>query len=155
MGHPIPGKFSNIRSKGKLWNSSENLVDPEDLPSLPIECLQPSDCLPAPDRKKQEDIFEETVALLKESLLGAKKTAILARSQSMEAGKRQTLCHQALKNYQRAIQLRNKLRSLTARMSLDDRRRVRALEGAPEWRQIRHAIQRSADLNRVALSFAA
>lgn len=152
MASTILGKFQNIRSQSKGKPSAAPV---EELASLPLETLTPK--APAADvsADRQRELFDATLQNLKACLMQAKRGAVLARSQSTEIAKRKALCQDALNQYQKALESRNCLRSLTARMDLEDRRRVRAIEGAPEWRTIRHAIQKSAEFNHLALSFAA
>jgi len=146
---------SNKPSQSSLWKSRRSSVSPSEIASLPLEALQKQGATASVDTELQRQSFSEILHQLKEHLFSAKKSATLARTQSMPAEKRKLLCGNSVELFDRAQQLKLQLRSLAMRMGLEERRKLRGLEGAPEWREIRRAIQQSAALNKVKASFAA
>lgn len=148
-------KFSNIQTVAKLWNRGNvEAVNPETLPILPIATLEGANA-PLSEIAGQQAAFDSELALLKDSLLQSRRSAILARSQSFELAQRQELCRKAQGQYEEALASLRKLGSLARRLDIAARRKFRALEGAMEWRSIRHTIQRSAEMNQLSLAFAA
>jgi hypothetical protein len=73
----------------------------------------------------------------------------------MALNQRQALCQEAQAQFQAASASLTKLSGLARRLGVEARRKVRGIEGATEWRSIRHTICRSAELNQVQLAFAA
>lgn len=148
-------KFTNIQSVAKLWNrGSVEAVNPETLPTLPIATLEGVSAASV-ETAGHQAAFDAELALLKDSLLQARRSAILARSQSVELAQRQELCRKAQAQYEGAQTSLRKLGGLARRLDMAARRKFRALEGALEWRAIRHTIQRSAEMNQLQLAFAA
>lgn len=151
----LNSKFSNIQTVAKLWNrASAPTVNPETLPTLPIGTLEGVSATSVASAGQQA-AFDAELALLKDSLLQARRSAILARSQTIALAQRQDLCRKAQTQYEEALASLSKLGSLARRLDMTARRKFRALEGAMEWRSIRHTIQRSAELNQLQLAFAA
>jgi len=142
-------------SASGLWRSADASTSTQELPVLPVESLEALSSPCAVQEEKQRQALEETIGNLKTFLKQAHHSAILSRSQSMELPRRQELCQKAWEAYEAALELRETARRLSAVLSLEDRRRVRSLEGAPEWRSVKHAIRQAAELNRVRLSQAA
>jgi len=154
MSFATPEK-SKSPTAHSLWKPRSSEISAVEIPSLPIECLKTQPSQVTPDAERQNRLFSELQTQIKEHLYSARKSATLARTQAMAHEKRQSLCRNALELFERALELKTQLRSLALRMGLAERRKARSLEGAPEWREIRRAIQSSADLNQVKLSFAA
>ena len=149
-------KFSNIQSVSKLWNRpATQTVNPDTLPTLPLATIEGVSSVSAVETAGQQAAFDAELAVLKDSLLQARRSAILARSQSIELSQRQALCRKAQGQYEDAVASLRKLGSLARRLEIEARRKFRALEGAMEWRSIRHTIQRSAEMNQLQLAFAA
>ncbi len=147
-------KFSPSQSVAKLWNrASVEAVNPETLPTLPLATILPTATSAA--TAGQQAAFEAELALLKDKLLQSRRSAILARSQSIELAQRQELCRQAQGQFEEAQESLRKLGSMALRQGVEARRKFRAIEGAQEWRSIRHTIRRSAEMNQLSLAIAA
>jgi len=147
-------KFSPSQSVAKIWNrSSVEAVNPDTLPTLPLATILPAGT--SVEKSGQQVAFDQELALLKDKLLQSRRSAILARSQSIDLKQRQELFHQAQGQFEEALELLRKLGSLALRQGVEARRKFRAIEGAQEWRSIRHTICRSAEMNQLNLSIAA
>ena len=157
MGTQLSSNPKNsFPTAAKLWNRGQvQAINPEVLPTLPIATLQAVATAPVvADAALQAD-FDAELNQLKGQLLQARRSAILARSQSMALNQRQALCQEAQAQFQAASASLSKLSGLARRLGVEARRKARSIEAATEWRSIRHAIQRSAELNQVQLAVAA
>ena len=149
-------KFSSNPTVAKLWNrGSVQAINPDTLPILPLATVEMVSASPAPVYSEQQASFDAELAFLKDSLLQSRRSAILARSQSMDLTQRQALCHQAQGQFQEAQDALQNLGTLARRLGVEARRKFRAIEGAQEWRSIRHTIFRSGEMNQLQLAFAA
>lgn len=154
--NPNQAKFSRIQPVAKLWNQGTvKAVNPETLPTLPLATLETVSAATTIGNAGQQAAFDAELALLKDLLLQARRSAILARSQTMELSQRQNLCRQAQGQFETALESLRKLGALARRLDMETRRKFRAIEGAQEWRVIRHTIRRSAEMNQLNLAVAA
>lgn len=148
--------FQSHRPLPSLWKGKgENSSTKASVATLPLAVFESADLIPSIDAEKQRTLLQETIANLKACLLGARRAAVLARSRSTPMSQRQNLCREAMDSYGRARSLLNDLRCIARHLTTQERRKVRAIEGAPEWRSIHHAIRRSGELNAVPNCFAA
>jgi len=146
---------SGRATNSSLWRNEAPETNLREVPSLPLESLEALSVATLVQEDKQRSALNEKIKAIKNALMQAERQAILARSNSIPLGKRQGLCQEAWQKYESAVTMRNSARSLSTALGLEDRRRVRAIEGAPEWRSIRHAIQQAAVLNQIRLQAAA
>ena len=124
----------------RLWKKEELDSAQGELAALPLETfLNPEGALPA-KQAKLSSLFKEKVEAIQDALRKAKRGLVLSRSRSLSSVQARSLGEEASKNYETAKNYLTELKTLVRRMGPDDRRRVRALEGAAEWRRIRHAI---------------
>lgn len=127
----------------RLWKIEESQADFSDAGALPLETfLNQEGPLPAnPDKLK--DLLKEKVQGIQAALRQAKRNLVLSRSHSLGLKQAVSLLANAEQNYETAQKFLVEVKTLVRRMGPEDRRRVRALEGAAEWRRLRHAIQQN------------
>ena len=124
----------------RLWKKEELDSELKDLADLPLETfLSEGAKLPA-NPEKLSSLFKEKVEGLQQALRNAKRGMVLSRSRSLSPEQAQSLCEEAGAHFEQAQKFLADLKILTRRMGPEDRRRVRALEGIPDWRRIRHGI---------------
>lgn len=128
-------KFQNIVA-------SKSQAPVAELPALPIGTFTNSN-VSTLDAQALQAAFDAELNTVKAKLLQAQRSATLARSQSLSAAQAQSMTQDAQANYDVAVAALKKLVSISNRLGADARRKARMIEGAAEWRQVRHNIARN------------
>ena len=151
----LKGKASDAPLPG-LWKTEHQIVapDPSDNPS-DLKELSIINFTPSSTSAAASIAWEEEIEAVKELLLKARRQAILSRSQTLNLTQRRWLCREAMSLFEKAQNNFGNLKGRALRAGLTERRRIRSIEGATEWRSIRHAIKRSAELNQMSTTEAA
>ena len=130
-------KFQNIVAKPK--------TSVAELPALPIGTFATSN-VASVDAQALQVAFDAELNTVKAKLLQAQRSATLARSQSLSVAQAQSMTQDAQANYDVAVASLKKLVSFSNRLGADARRKARMIEGAAEWRQVRHSIARNLEV---------
>lgn len=131
-------KFQNIVASKPFSPVAE-------LPALPIATFANTNNVNV-DTQAQQAAFDAELSSLKGSLLKAQRSATLARSQSLTVAQAQSMTQDAQAHYDVAVASLKKLVSISNRLGGEARRKARMIEGAAEWRQVRHSITRSLEV---------
>lgn len=133
-------EFLQKNGVSRLWKGEgEATGSPRGV--LPLGILLPSP--PAGTRSNQKDRekflghCEKILASLKE----AKRQWVLSRSASLSADQLEEVLHQAQCAWEESCKTLKKIKSLSHRLGPQERRQVRAIEGLPEWRKVRRALE--------------
>ncbi|HKY63956.1 MAG TPA: hypothetical protein VJR29_11095 [bacterium] len=129
-------KFQNIIA-------SKSFTPVAELPALPIATFATTANVPSLDTQALQAAFETELNTVKASLLKAQRSATLARSQSLSSTQAQSMNQEAQNSYDAALASLKKLVSISNRLGGESRRKARMIEGAAEWRQVRHSIARN------------
>jgi hypothetical protein len=131
----------------KLQNivASKSLTKVADLPALPIGTFA-APVAATVNVDAQQAAFDAELKTLKTSLLQAQRSATLARSRSLSTVQAQSLTQEAQSSYDVAVASLKNLVSLSNRLGGEARRKARMIEGAAEWRQVRHSIARNLEV---------
>ncbi|HEX5034941.1 MAG TPA: hypothetical protein VFW62_10695 [bacterium] len=128
-------KFQNIIA-------SKSFTPVAELPALPIATFATAN-VPSLDAQALQAAFETELNTVKANLLKAQRSATLARSQSLSVAQAQSMNQEAQNSYDLALASLKKLVSISNRLGGESRRKARMIEGAAEWRQVRHSIARN------------
>ena len=138
--HSSPKNSSLSKFQNIVTSKSQTPV--AELPALPIGTFATSN-VASIDAQALQAAFEAELNTVKANLLQAQRSATLARSQSLSVAQAQSMTQDAQANYDVAVAALKKLVSLSNRLGADARRKARMIEGAAEWRQVRHSIARN------------
>ena len=131
-------KFQNILA-------SKPKTPVAELPALPIGTFATSTAAHV-DAQALQTAFDAELSTVKANLLQAQRSATLARSQSLTVAQAQSLTQEAQASYDVAVAALKKLVSISNRLGGEARRKARMIEGAGEWRQVRHGIARNLEV---------
>ncbi len=138
--HSSPKNSSLSKFQNIVASKSQTPV--AELPALPIGTFATSNVANI-DAQALQAAFDAELNTVKAKLLQAQRSATLARSQSLSAAQAQSMTQDAQANYDVAVAALKKLVSFSNRLGADARRKARLIEGAAEWRQVRHSIARN------------
>lgn len=129
-------------SKFKNIVASKSQTPVAEIPALPIATFANTNVANL-DAQALQAAFDAELNTVKASLLKAQRSATLARSQSLSAAQAQAMNQDAQNSYDAALASLKKLVSISNRLGGETRRKARMIEGAAEWRQVRHSIARN------------
>ncbi|MDX1386213.1 MAG: hypothetical protein R3257_01390 [bacterium] len=109
--------------------------------ALPLGILLPGPASNSPSTQQNREKFVAHFEKILASLKQAKRHLVLSRSSSLQADQVQEVLHQAQLSWEESCQTLKKIKSLSLRLGPQERRRLRALEGMPEWRKVRRALE--------------
>lgn len=131
---------SSLTKVSSLWKSAASST-PNVLATLPIAALE-MPVVSSVDGVKLRERFASTLQAIKKSLLEAKRAAVLSRSRSTVEAQRFKFSEAANQHFTEAKKHLQDLHSIARGLDLAARRKARAVEGSPEWRNIHHSIRK-------------
>ena len=135
-------EFLQKNGVSRLWKKEQE-AQVQELGSLPLETFIQTQAPIASRPKALTEKFDETLSEVQKGLAATKRSLVLARSASLSPEKRSALVSDARAQWDQACQGLKTLKVYSRKLETEDRRLVTALEGLPEWRRLRHQIQKS------------
>lgn len=135
--------FLKQNGVARLWRDRDQEIPNQELGSLPLETLLSlnGEAAPASSQKDLPEKFSRLAEQVQEGLLMVRRRLVAARSQG---GQAPSLVEELRQGFEGAREQLDQLKVLARRMGPEQRRVVRHLEGAPDWRRIKHQLSKLA-----------